>query len=76
MNTTAHKQLLEVSRKLPAGLVREVMDFAEFLAAKSQMHRGNGVPSGSKALRDYIGGVKHGTLASGIDEQLYGRPIR
>jgi len=76
MSTTAQKQLLELSRKLPAEMVREVMDFAEFLAAKSRMQSENGASSGSKALRNYTGGVKHGTLASGIDDQLYGRPVR
>jgi hypothetical protein len=76
MHTTAQKQLLELSRKLPNEIVREVMDFAEFLAAKSQTHRPNGASSGSKALRSYIGGVKYGTLARGIDDELYGRPVR
>jgi hypothetical protein len=76
VNTTAQKQLLELSRKLPADIVREVMDFAEFLAAKSRMPLGNGGSSGSKALRHYIGGVRHGTLARGIDDELYGQCVR
>jgi hypothetical protein len=76
MSTTAQEQLLELSRKLPAELVREVMDFAEFLASKSRMPSGNGGSSGSKALRNYIGGVRHGTLARGIDDELYGRRVR
>ena len=76
MNTTAQKQLLEVSRKLPTEMVREVTDFAEFLAAKSRMHPSNGASAGIKALRSYVGGVKHGKLARGIDDELYGRPVR
>ena len=73
---TAQKQLLELGQNLPAEMVREVVDFAEFLAAKSGTRLGNGASSGTKALRRYIGGVKHGTLASGIDDELYGRPVR
>jgi hypothetical protein len=76
MSTTAQKQLLELGRKLPDEKVRELVDFAEFLAAKPGTHQGNGSSSGSKALRDYIGGVKHGKLASAIDDELYGWPVR
>jgi len=57
-------------------MVREVMDFAEFLAAKARTRPGNGDSAGSQALRDYVGGVNHGRLASGIDDELYGRPVR
>lgn len=70
------KQLLELSRKLPADRVREVVDFAEFLLAKSSTRPGNGATKGGKALRRYIGGVKHGSLAGGIDDELYGRAVR
>ena len=70
------KQLLELSRKLPADRVREVVDFAEFLLAKSSGRAGNGAAKRGKSWRRYIGGVKHGALASGIDDQLYGRAVR
>ena len=74
--STVAKQLLKLSRKLPPGEVREVMDFAEFLLARSSAPTSNGAGKGGKALRRYIGGVKHGTLASGIDDALYGRLVR
>ena len=73
MSTGAQKQLLELSRKLPAEMVREVVDFAEFLATKSGPGPDNGAARGTRALRGYIGGVKHGALARGIDHELYGR---
>lgn len=74
--STEAKQLLELSRKLPAERIREVVDFAEFLLAKSSARAGNGAAKGGKSWRRYIGGVKLGTLASGIDDELYGRPVR
>ncbi|HXP60017.1 MAG TPA: DUF2281 domain-containing protein [Dongiaceae bacterium] len=76
MNTVAKKQLLEISEKLPAEQVREVVDFAEFLAAKSAAGVRTGAGKGAKALRRYIGGVGHGALSRGIDDALYGRPVR
>ena len=74
--STEAKQLLELSRKLPAERVREVVDFAEFLLAKSSARAGHGPAKGGRSWRRYIGGVKHGALASGIDDELYGRPVR
>jgi len=76
MSTVAQKQLLELSRKLPAEKVREVVDFAEFLAARLPGRPGNGAARRGKGLRRYIGGVKNGALARGIDDELYGRPVR
>ena len=49
---------------------------AEFLLAKSSVPVGNGANKGRKALRRYIGGVKHGRLTSGIDDELYGQAVR
>ena len=74
--STVAKQLLELSQKLSAERVREVVDFAEFLLAKSSTRTGNGAAKSGKTLRRYIGGVKHGTLSSAIDDELYGRPVR
>ena len=74
--STVAKQLATLSRKLPEAKVREVLDFAEFLLAKSSVPLGNGANKGRKALRRYIGGVKHGRLTSGIDDELYGQAVR
>jgi hypothetical protein len=76
MSTVTQKQLLELSQKLPAEKVREVVDFAEFLLARSVVRPGNGAAKRGKALRRYIGGVKHGALSTGIDDALYGRAVR
>ena len=77
--STATKHLLELSQKLPAEKVRELLDFAEFLLARSPARSparsGNGATKGGRAWRGYIGGVKHGALAAGIDDELYGRPV-
>jgi hypothetical protein len=75
MSAVAEKQLLDVARKLRSESVREVVDFAEFLLARSVTAPGNGATKGGHALRRYIGGVKHGTLAAGIDDELYGRAV-
>ena len=74
--STATKQLLELSQKLSPKKVRELVDFAEFLLARSPARSGNGAARVGRALRSYIGGVKHVALAAGIDEELYGRPVR
>lgn len=74
--STEAKQLLELSRKLPAARVQEVVDFAEFLLAKAAARPGNGAAKRGTSWRRYIGGVKHGALASGIDDELYGRTVR
>lgn len=74
--STEAKQLMELSRKLSAERVREVVDFAEFLLAKSPPRAGNGTAKRGKLSRRYIGGVNHGALASGIDDELYGRSVR
>jgi hypothetical protein len=72
MKTVAKKQLLAIGEKLPADQVREVVDFAEFLAAKPAAGVRTGAAKGSKALRRYIGGLSHGALSRGIDDDVYG----
>jgi len=76
MSTVAQKQLLELSRQLPAEKLREVLDFVEFLLARTPMRTTRSAGKNGKTLRRYIGGVKHGGLASGIDDELYGRSVR
>jgi hypothetical protein len=76
VSITVKKQLLDVSSQLTAEKVRAVVDFAEFLLAKSKGGRTNGARKDARALRRYVGGVKDGGLASGIDDTLYGQPVR
>jgi len=76
MSIVAQKQLLKVARKLPEENIREVVDFAEFLLGRAAPRRKNGASRGTRALRKYIGGVRHGTLSQRIDEELYGGTLR
>jgi hypothetical protein len=76
MSEVVEKELLEVARKLPTAEFRAVVDFAEFLLARSASESAPGPRRRSKGLRDYIGGVRHGALTCGIDDELYGRPVR
>jgi hypothetical protein len=76
MSIAVEQQLLGLAQRLPAERVREVVDFAEFLLARSAQRRRNGSRKGSDALRRYVGGVRHGQLAQSIDEELYGRLVR
>ena len=75
MSTTAQKQLLALSQKLPAEKIREVVDFAEFLLARTPASTVHAAKNGRAGHR-YLGRVKHGGLASGIDDELYGQPVR
>jgi hypothetical protein len=53
-----------------------VLGFAEFLLSRSKAGRSNGAVQGGKAARRYVGGVKQGALAPGIDDELFGQPVR
>jgi hypothetical protein len=76
MSIAVEQQLLGLAQKLPAASIREVVDFAEFLLARTDPRRRNGSRKRSGALRRYVGGVRHGRLAQSIDEELYGRVVR
>ena len=76
MSTVAQTKLLELSRQLPAEKVHLVLDFVEFLLARTPAQKTHSAGKGGRKLRRYIGGVKHGELASGIDDELYGRSVR
>ena len=74
--TTEAKRLVELTRILPQEGVQEVLLFAERLLANASVRAGNGTAKAGKSWRRYLGGVNHGTLAAGIDDELYGRPVR
>jgi hypothetical protein len=71
MSSALQAQLLEKCGKLPAERIREVLDFAEFLASKSSASSGGKHGRPSRALRGFVGGVRHGALARDIDHDLY-----
>ncbi len=63
--------------RLPDDMLKEVFDFVSFLLSKEQMVENNDKESGldpqkDPILKDYIGGVSHGSLAKDIDRELYG----
>ena len=75
MNESLTEYLLKQTSKLPAQQLREVIDFTEFLASK--VAAGTAINGNStNALKSFVGGVQHGSIASGIDEELYGSSVR
>jgi len=67
--------LLKQTSKLPVQQLREVINFTEFLASKAVAAAvTNGKPA--HALKSFVGGVNHGSIASGIDEELYEALVR
>ncbi|HEU0009209.1 MAG TPA: DUF2281 domain-containing protein [Verrucomicrobiae bacterium] len=76
MSSALQAQLLEKCGKVPAERVREVLDFAEFLASKSSAHSKGKRHRPNRSLRAYVGGVRHGALAREIDHELYNGAVR
>ncbi len=75
MNESLTEYLLKQTSKLPVQQLREVIDFTEFLASKvAAATANNGQSSG--AIKKFIGGVNDGSIAAGIDEELYGSSVR
>jgi hypothetical protein len=73
VNKNLTKLLLERAKNLPDQQLREVIDFSEFLASKAaavaQAQPG-------RALKAFVGGITHGSMAGGIDDELYGASVR
>ena len=74
MNESLTEYLVKQSSKLPAEQLREVIDFTEFLASKVAASAANGRTAG--ALKRFVGGVSHGSITGGIDDELYGSSVR
>jgi hypothetical protein len=70
-------QLVQELGKLPEDRLREVLDFVEYLLWQEQKVQQAKLiqelePSQDPLLK-FIGGVSHGSLAQGIDQELYGK---
>ena len=70
------KLLVEIE-KLPEHRLQEVLDFVSFLSQKScyspeYQEQGKELDTEKDPILQFIGGVSHGSLAQGIDEELYG----
>jgi len=69
------ERLIEELERLPEDRLREALDFVVYLRTREK----NGAATRSPEDRDpkkdpilkFIGGVSHGSLAHGIDEELY-----
>jgi len=68
--------LLERCEQLPPAQVREVLDFAEFLAARTPARRAARRGRARGLLNNFVGGVSQGNLARNIDHDLYNGAVR
>lgn len=69
------ERLIEAIEGLPEDRLREVLDFVEYLQFKGHTqtpHDSQGLDPQDDPLLSFIGGVSHGNLAHGIDEEIYG----
>ena len=70
------ERLIEELKKLPEDRLQEVLDFVEYLRTEEEKRSVRKAPEELDPKRDpllkFIGGVAHGSLAKGIDEELYG----
>ena len=73
MNESLTKLLLERTKNLPAQQLREVIDFSEFLASKTAV---TAAAQPARALKAFVGGITQGSIAGGIDDELYGASVR
>jgi hypothetical protein len=73
VNENLTKTLLERTKNLPADQLQELIDFSEFLASKKAAATRT---QPARALKAFVGGVTHGTLTDGIDDELYGTSLR
>ncbi|MBI3246958.1 MAG: DUF2281 domain-containing protein [Deltaproteobacteria bacterium] len=69
------KQLLGDIKKLPREKLQEVLDFVGYLLAKERKAKEdseNELDPALDPLLKFIAGTTHGSLAKGIDNELYG----
>lgn len=70
------ERLMEEIDKLPPDCLREVLDFVDYLLSKegekSTARTPDALDFQNDPLLKFIGGVSHGSLAHGINEELYG----
>ena len=76
MKSPLSNDLLERCEQLPPARVREVLDFAEFLATRTSGSRIGKPGRTRRLLNAFVGGVSHGKLARNIDHDLYNDTVR
>lgn len=76
----AEKDRLEIAIPTKGMLPEEISDFVSWLRVESVARRSKLTPDvdrgSQQALKNFVGGVQHGSLASGADESLYGSSVR
>ncbi len=74
MTERTKEKLLATIEEIPENRLSEVLDFTEFIIAKERIKQENrlDLEPEKDPIMDYIGGVSHGSLAEGIDNDLYG----
>ncbi len=76
MSESLADHLAMQSRRLQPEQLREVIDFTEFLLSRPASAGSTAPPGSGASLVNYVGGVSHGSLASRIDDDLHGPPVR
>lgn len=70
------ERLCKELEKLPEDRLREVLDFVGYLQTKEAKggtaRSSEDLDPQKDPLLKFVGGVSHGSLAHGIDEELYG----
>jgi len=69
-------RLIEELEKLPEDRLCEALDFVEYLKGRGRRETVTGslkdLDPDQDPILKFIGGVSHGSLAHGLDEELYG----
>jgi len=75
-NSTVQERLIEELAKLSENRLQEVLDFVGYLLSKEQKEQTaepeQDLAPAKDPLLKFIAGVSHGSLAKGIDRELYG----
>lgn len=71
------ERLIKELEKLPEDCLRQVLDFVDYLLIKERKESitkpSDDLDPQKDPLLKFIGGVSYGSLARGIDEELYGK---
>ena len=70
-------RLITVIEEIPETKLEELLDFMEFLLERDRhkKEQKTDLEPGNDPILEYIGCVSHGSLAKGIDSELYGEKV-
>lgn len=74
MTKRIKEKLFAAIEDMPESKLGEVLDFTEFIISKERIDQESrlDLEPEKDPIMEYIGGVTHGSLAAGIDNDLYG----